>query len=46
MANSQDVDLVTLDVVPNPIRADPPPVLSGLGEDNLTTLVRLLANPP
>jgi hypothetical protein len=44
MAHPQDVDLVSLDVVPYPVRTYPPAVLSGLGNDDFAPLVGILSD--
>jgi hypothetical protein len=46
MANSQDVDFVSLDIVAYPVRPHPPAVLPRLGYDHFAPCVRLLSDPP
>jgi hypothetical protein len=46
MPYPQDVDLVSLDVVPYPVRTYPPAVLSGLGDDDFAPLIWILPDLP
>lgn len=46
VANPQDVDLVSLDIVTYPVGSHPPAVPSGLRYDYFSPCKRLLSDPP